>query len=109
MRANAKSPYFKKGSHINCFVCDDGVVDICFNSASPDVLTKHYMMIIADPDGNQKKIRFLAKGYYQGFDLPYMEHVRYYGSKKKGKYQVKIKAVSCLGKESSFLQSDYMF
>ncbi len=109
MRANAKSPYFKKGSHINCFVCDDGVVDICFNSASPDVLTKHYMMIITDPDGNQKKIRFLAKGYYQGFDLPYMEHVRYYGSKKKGKYQVKIKAVSCLGKESSFLQSDYMF
>lgn len=67
------------------------------------------MMIITDPDGNQKKIRFLAKGYYQGFDLPYMEHVRYYGSKKKGKYKVKIKAVSCLGKESSFLQSDYMF
>ena len=25
------------------------------------------------------------------------------------KYKVKIKAVSCLGKESSFLQSDYMF
>ena len=72
-------------------------------------LLMDYMMIITDPDGNQKKIRFLAKGYYQGFDLPYMEHVRYYGSKKKGKYKVKIKAVSCLGKESSFLQSDYMF
>lgn len=61
MRANAKSPYFKKGSHINCFVCDDGVVDICFNSASPDVLTKHYMMIITDPDGNQKKFVSLQR------------------------------------------------
>lgn len=107
LKRNAKSPFFEKRAFIDCHVCKDGIVDICFSSASSDVLTKYYLVTIIGPDGIEKNIRFLAKGYYQGFDFPYMEHIRYYGSKKEGVYIVKIKAISCLGKESALLDSYY--
>lgn len=84
-----------------------GRVDVCFNAALPDVLVKHYVLCVTGPDGKKQEVRFLARGYYGGFDFPYMEHINFRGCKSKGTYFFQIKAVSCFGKESEWLESNF--
>lgn len=106
-RLSAKNPKFGSDASIYVSESDSGCVDICFHAASSEVLVKHYILYVKGPDNQMNEVRFLAKGYYSGTDCPYMENIRYWGCKNKGKYEFKIKAISCLGKESEYLQTEF--
>lgn len=106
-RLAASCPRFSVDASI--FLSESGVgrVDVCFNAALPDVLVKHYILCVTGPDGKKQEVRFLARGYYGGFDFPYMEHINFRGCKNKGTYLFQVKAVSCFGKESKWLESNF--
>lgn len=103
-RLAALCPHFGADASISLSELGMGRVDICFDAALPDVLVKHYILHVTGPDGKKQKVRFLAKGYYGGFDFPYKEYVCFKGCKEEGTYLFQIKAVSCLGKESEWLE-----
>lgn len=106
-RLAASCPRFSADASISLSESGVGRVDVCFNAALPDVLVKHYVLCVTGPDGKKQEVRFLARGYYGGFDFPYMEHINFRGCKSKGTYFFQIKAVSCFGKESEWLESNF--
>lgn len=104
----AVHPRFGADASITLSASTPGKVDVCFDTALPDVLVKHYVLCVTDPDGKKQEVQFLARGYYGGFDFPYTEYVCFGGCEKKGTYRFQIKAVSCLKKESKWLETDFV-
>lgn len=103
----AAVPFFGRSTTVEVFVSEQHEVDICFDAADNRVLVKQYEMEIEGPDHKVHKIRFLARGYYGGWDLPYKEYVRYRACTSKGKYELRIRAVSCQGKKSEWISTTF--
>ena len=100
-------PTFDKRTSINISFCTQGVVDVSFDAACHDVLVKYYEMEVVDPNKKTKFVRFLAKGYYKGWDFPYKEHICYSACSLRGKYSLRIRAVDCWGKKSRWLEASF--
>lgn len=101
-------PCFGADASIVLSTSNSGKIDVCFDAALTDVLVKHYILCVIGPDGEKQEVQFLARGYYCGFDFPYMEYVCFNGCHQKGMYCFRIKAVSCLGKESDWLETNFV-
>lgn len=104
----AKSPVFEKDASVSVKTGSEGSVEISFDAAAGDVEVQHYVMEMVYPDGEKKKVKFLSRGFYLGWDFPYKEFVIYNDCKKKGEYVLFLKAISSLGKESGIIKKHFV-
>lgn len=108
LQEKSRTPAFDDKASVDVLVREPGVADICFDAALKGDLVKHYEIEVDDPNGSVTILRFLAKGYYGGIDVPYKEHIRYYNCLQKGKYLLRIKAINSFGKISSLLVKEFV-
>ncbi len=108
LRESAAIPAFRRKTSLEVLLTEKNGADICFDAADHTSVVKQYEMEVEDPDHQIQRIRFLAKGYYMGWDFPYKEHIHYRGCHKNGKYSLRIRAINCWGEKSKWLKTSFL-